>query len=481
MSSIRNSLAIGALTRGADIVIAFVGSIIISRLLTPVEIGIYSVSVAFIAIVQMLRDFGVGQYLVQERELTPGRIRAAIFVITGTSWGLGALVFLARVPLAAFYDEAGVREVLLVVSATFILLPLSAPVISMLRRNLRFDQLAKIAVVEGTIRNGAAIGFAYHGFGYMSLAWGSLAASVTAAGLALYFRPAEMPMMPSFREVRRVVSFGALASAGNLSNMLARSAPDLILARTLGFSEVAIYNKGFALLSLCTTQLMAIPRGVMFPYFSRTQSREESRALYKTSVDNMSALVAPVLAFGAASAPDLVIALWGDQWHAAVPLGILFCLIGAATVPFLLAPVLLVSIGAVKTVLHAESVALVLTVLTLLASVWLPLTWVVGLGVLAKVAHSWIVQRELDRRLGLSIGEAFRTARFGYVTAVAVGVPVLLLQLAGHRLALNPYQSVAVQAATAGVLWLACTAWLSHPLWGEMKRLLARISGRRRE
>src|SRR5579875_3262239 len=37
---------------------------IVSRLLTPSEIGVYSVAVAFVALVQMLRDFGVSEFVV---------------------------------------------------------------------------------------------------------------------------------------------------------------------------------------------------------------------------------------------------------------------------------------------------------------------------------------------------------------------------------------------------------------------------------
>ena len=52
------------------VLLSLAGGMIISRLLTPAQTGIYSVAAVLLGVAQVLRDFGAGQYLVQERELT---------------------------------------------------------------------------------------------------------------------------------------------------------------------------------------------------------------------------------------------------------------------------------------------------------------------------------------------------------------------------------------------------------------------------
>ncbi|MBK7517923.1 MAG: oligosaccharide flippase family protein [Betaproteobacteria bacterium] len=87
-------------------------SMAMARLLTPTEAGIYSLAAVAVTVGHVIRDFGVGDYLVKEREITPEKVRAAFTVTTLFAWAT-ALVFLGLAPvLAAAYGEPGVATVL---------------------------------------------------------------------------------------------------------------------------------------------------------------------------------------------------------------------------------------------------------------------------------------------------------------------------------------------------------------------------------
>ena len=78
MTVVRKALLFSFAERYLAIVIGLASNLVIARLLTPLEIGVYSVSLAVISIAQVLRDFGVAGYLVQERELNEDHIRTAL-------------------------------------------------------------------------------------------------------------------------------------------------------------------------------------------------------------------------------------------------------------------------------------------------------------------------------------------------------------------------------------------------------------------
>ena len=65
--SIRTSLIYSYLDRYASLAINIVSSMVIARLLTPAEIGIFSVTVVLLSYLASIRDFGAGGYLVQEK------------------------------------------------------------------------------------------------------------------------------------------------------------------------------------------------------------------------------------------------------------------------------------------------------------------------------------------------------------------------------------------------------------------------------
>ena len=91
--AIRRSLGFSALTQLINFLLSFGSVIIVSRLLTPEEIGIFSVSVSLLGFAHILRDFGVGNYLIQVKEVTRANMRAAFSVMLYSSWLIAALLF----------------------------------------------------------------------------------------------------------------------------------------------------------------------------------------------------------------------------------------------------------------------------------------------------------------------------------------------------------------------------------------------------
>ena len=69
------------------------GTMIISRLLTPAETGVFAVAAVFAAFASTFRDFGVAEYLIQEKELDDTKIRAALTVNIVISWLMAIILF----------------------------------------------------------------------------------------------------------------------------------------------------------------------------------------------------------------------------------------------------------------------------------------------------------------------------------------------------------------------------------------------------
>src|SRR5512143_3333286 len=105
-TSARRSLVFSFLDRYASLGLNVISAMIIARLLTPTEIGVFAVTMAMIGLVSTVRDLGAGQYMVQERELTVERIRAVWAVQLGIGGLLALLVALAALPAGHFYGDA---------------------------------------------------------------------------------------------------------------------------------------------------------------------------------------------------------------------------------------------------------------------------------------------------------------------------------------------------------------------------------------
>ena len=60
-------------------------------LLTPEEVGTFAIAAVFAAVAAAMRNFGMSEFLIQERALEDRTVRAANGVVMLVSWSLGLL------------------------------------------------------------------------------------------------------------------------------------------------------------------------------------------------------------------------------------------------------------------------------------------------------------------------------------------------------------------------------------------------------
>jgi O-antigen/teichoic acid export membrane protein len=362
--STRNSLFYSFLDRYASLAITIVSSMVIARLLTPAEIGVFSVTVVLLSFVSTVRDMGAGQYMVQERELTTERIRAVWSVQLGLGLGLACVVLLASYPVALFYEEPRMRNVMLVVALNYAINPFGSLTYAWLIREMRFDSIAVMrfsSVLCGAL---VATWMAWKGFGPISLAFGSLATTVVNALVAIYFRPKFFPWFPGLSEVRRVLSFGSKLTLSVIIHDFATSAPELLLGKLQSLAATGLYSRANGLVQMFHRLFVDAVSSVCLPWFAK-----QSRDLGSFSEPFLKA-TAYVTAFGwtfclavICLAQPIIRALYGDQWDSSVDLARLLAVAMVFSVPAALCSVALVSAGATAIIARATIFSSVQSVL----------------------------------------------------------------------------------------------------------------------
>jgi O-antigen/teichoic acid export membrane protein len=67
-------------------VIDFSASLIVARLLSPHELGAFSIALAAVMVAQVLRSAGINMFLVSAPELGEARVRSALGLSMATGW-----------------------------------------------------------------------------------------------------------------------------------------------------------------------------------------------------------------------------------------------------------------------------------------------------------------------------------------------------------------------------------------------------------
>lgn len=469
MKRLRQSLALSFAQKYTELAISTVSIIALARLLTPAEIGIYSVGAAVTALGHALRDFGVSNYLIQERDLTTDRIRTSVGVSIVVAWAIALLLFALSGPIASFYREPGLRDLLFVLSGSFLFIPFSSPILALLRRGMAFGYLYIINTAGALVHAATAITFAILGFSYMSIAWATLAAVITRLVGAHLFRPRNSHVMPSFKEWRRVASFGGMASVADIMGHIGSYAPDFILGRLLGFTAVGLFSRATGLIQIFNQTVMHAVMPVVLPTFASKHHRDEDLLEpYLRALSFVTVFAWPFFIFLSLMTFPIVRILFGTQWDAAIPLIRILCLAGIFQALLYLASPLFIAIGKVRINLKISVTTSLIVVILFIIGASYSLEAAAFTLVLSSFLHFIISYRYLRRAIGLSLPALSRCLYKSAITALLSGIPpaIAFSDYVSHGIGMHFL--LALCLPTTMVTWLCCIIFLRHPIRNEL-------------
>lgn len=372
--SVRRALSLSFTRSGINLVFNIATVTIVSRLLTPAQIGVFSVAVALVALVQMLRDFGVSEFIVQEKNLSNDIVRTAFTVNLIIGWILAAAVFGFSSLIGQFYGQAGVAQVARVLSLVFLLMPFGTTTQSFMRREMQFGILVRIQTAETAARSITTIILAYMGFSYMSMAWGAVAAmGIVVIGCVVWGGEYRVNGL-GLSEWKRVLHFGSNRTIADIAAQVGRQSADIVVGRMLGMAAAGFYSRGYGVVNIFRVTFVRAVAAVAFPAYAR-EHREGNAApwLFRKSLVYLTGVSWPFFAFAALMAGPLIRLAFGSQWMPAVPLMRWLCC--AAIVGALIYQIngLLTAIGQYREVTRIEvqyqSVRVALAILAALYSV----------------------------------------------------------------------------------------------------------------
>ncbi|MCE3249683.1 MAG: exopolysaccharide exporter, partial [Geminicoccaceae bacterium] len=193
--------------------INFASIAMVSRLLTPTEIGVSVIGTGIMAIALGLREFATSDFLIQRQEVVRDDIRTAFtlaFLLTAL---ITALMFALAPWFGAWYGEEKLAQFLRIAAVAGLLEAVSLPIRGLLRREMEFGTLALVNTASAATTAGATILLALAGFSYMSVAWAMLAAAGTTTLLSFSFRPDLSILRPAFKSWGSVLRFGGYNGA----------------------------------------------------------------------------------------------------------------------------------------------------------------------------------------------------------------------------------------------------------------------------
>jgi PST family polysaccharide transporter len=307
-------------SQGGKFVLTMAGTVILARLLTPTDFGLFGMVTVVTGFAEMFKDAGLSMATVQQEKITHEQISTLFWVNVLISAALGLCV-LAGSPLVAwFYGRPELTAVTAALSVSFLIGGLAIQHQALLRRHMRFGALAAIQIGSQAVSLLTAIGLARLGYRHWALVAGVLSSALAGTLLTFLSCPWIPCRMRRGTGVRDMLRFGGHLTAFNCVNYFSRNADNILIGKYIGADALGLYARAYSLFMLPIGQIRTPLEQVALPGLSSLRNEPERYLrYYRRFLDIVASLTLPVTMYCAVEAHFLVPLLLGPQWLGAVP------------------------------------------------------------------------------------------------------------------------------------------------------------------
>ncbi len=307
----------------------FVISVILARLLSPGQFGLLGMVTVITGFAGMFAGMGLDAALVQKESIRQDHLSSVFWVNVGAGFALTTLFMLCSPLLAAFYGEAILRPLTMVVATTFAIGSLQVVQSALMTRALDFRRLSIIGLASTGVSGASAIIMAWLGLGVWSLAFQRVIAS--AVNALLVWRSSTWRPQFQFNRtfVRGIIGFSGNLTATRALNYWVRNLDNLLIGRVLGTGALGIYSRAYGLMMFPVTNISSAISTVMFPSLCIIQKdKERVKGMYLRLTRSVALVSFPLMLGLLFCAENFVIGIFGRQWAEAIPIVQIFSVSG---------------------------------------------------------------------------------------------------------------------------------------------------------
>ena len=194
-------------------------TLVLARLLTPKDYGLFAMSLAVVTFLELFQEFGFGVAIIQRQDLSRRQLNTMFWIVSTASLAIVAVAFLGAELVATFYREPQLIWMVRILSLTFLLNSLGMVPYSLLTKEIDFKHRS-LAEGFGVVASaGVAIILAYLSYGVWALVLGQLAKAV-ARNISMTVFCGWFPgFETSLSGMKGIMKFGLqIAGAGGIVN-----------------------------------------------------------------------------------------------------------------------------------------------------------------------------------------------------------------------------------------------------------------------
>jgi len=294
---------------------------VLAHLLPPKDFGLLSIALIFAGLAQFISQLGIGQAVIQKKDLKKNHIRAGFTLVIIFGFSMFILLWSSAPLIAVFFKIPELKNVLRVLSITFLIGNFGVLADSLLRKSIRFKEIMIAEIVSYII-----------GYGVVGISLALMKKGVWALVIAIVvqsfiyviiiFSCSSHSILPLFskKDFNELLNIGGGFTIGRIFNLAAIQGDNFVVGRLLGTEVLGLYSRAYQLIILPVNYFAHVLDKVLFPAMAEIQIetlRLKKIFLRGIELTSIIAFNTSILMFFAA--PEIIGSLFGPKWNEAVP------------------------------------------------------------------------------------------------------------------------------------------------------------------
>ena len=306
--------------RIADRLFQLIKTIILARLLSPNDFGMFAIALLVLSIFGTFTQTGSQQALIQKK----GEIKSYL----NTAWTIGlirgflitvAVFFLAR-PAALFFATPDAELILRIIGISIVLQSLNNIAVLYFTKELEFQKFFKYQFL-GTIADVAvSITAVFLLKSVWALVLGMLAGDLVRCIMSYVINSYRPRLQFNKTQARELFRFGKWIAVTSILIFLIINGDDIFVGKMLGVVMLGFYQMAYKISNTPTTEITLVISQISFPAYSKLQDNLPRLRDTFVRILKLTAFISfPLAAFIFILAPEFTLLFLGEKWMPIVP------------------------------------------------------------------------------------------------------------------------------------------------------------------
>ncbi|WP_331344438.1 lipopolysaccharide biosynthesis protein [Cellvibrio sp. UBA7661] len=295
-------------------VISFIIFIILSRLLTPEDIGLVAFALIVVELGKILVNAGLPQAIVRYPEWDERYAATCFYLNLLLAALVTALVFFIAAPVIAYYYDTRAELLVQVLSIIFVLEGIKAVHEGKLKREFNFRAIALRTVVGSLFAGAVGVALAFLGYGVWALVWQQLINQLLVTLITLKSAHWLPGWHFSRAHSRALLRFSTPLTLAQMLSNIATKIYEVLVGLLLGPAALGFFRVGGRALFILQEIVLKPFEQTLLPALSRL-NEQDARAHATLRVIRMSAYFTFPIFFGAAAVgPEFIELAFTSKW-----------------------------------------------------------------------------------------------------------------------------------------------------------------------